>query len=119
MPPRSKKPIVTTKSSEKVLRKRASSSTLTASTPPNRRKLKINPPKHPGDNQDIDQEEEISVINKKDEGTKVSLYNILKKYIYNYYMNYDINYNIQANKSALATPFEILTDSQLLPLESS
>lgn len=49
MPPRSKKPVVTTKSSEKVLRKRASLSTLIAPTPPNWKKLKINPPKYPSE----------------------------------------------------------------------
>lgn len=50
MPPRSKNPVVTTKSSEKVLQKQASSSTFTAPTRPNRRKLKINPPKCSDDN---------------------------------------------------------------------
>lgn len=32
-------------------------------------------------------------------------------------MNYDINYNIQANKSVLAIFFEILTNSQLFPID--
>ena len=63
MPPRSKKPVVTTKSSEKVLENEHLSSTLIAPTPPDRRKLKINPPKYPSEDQDIDQEEEISVTN--------------------------------------------------------
>ena len=77
MPPRPvKKPVITTKSSEKVLRKRASSSTLIAPTPPNRRRLKINPPKYPGEDEDIGQQEEILAMENKDEGTKVSLYNI-------------------------------------------
>lgn len=65
-----KKPVVTTKSSEKVLRKRA---------PPNRRRLKINPPKHPCEDEDIVQEEEVLAIENKDESIEVSLYNIFKK----------------------------------------
>lgn len=55
------------------------SSTLIAPTPPNRRRLKINPPKHPGEDEDIVQEEELLAMENKDESTKVSLYNIFKK----------------------------------------
>lgn len=50
-------------------------------TPLNWRKLKINPLKYPSKDQDIDQEEQISVIKNKNKGIKVRLYNILEKKI--------------------------------------
>lgn len=50
-----------------------------APTLPNWRRLKINPSKHPGEGEDIVQEEKVLAMENKDEGTEVSLYNIFKK----------------------------------------
>ena len=66
MPPRPvKKPVVTTKNSEKVIRKQASSSTLIVPTPLHQKKLKINLSKHPGKDKDIIQKEEVLAIENK------------------------------------------------------
>lgn len=84
------KPVLPTKNREKVLQKRASSRILINPTPPNRRKFKINPPKHLSEDQKIDRKEEISVTNNENEDTKVNLYNLFRKKD----INYDIKHNI-------------------------
>lgn len=73
--------------------------------------MKINPSKHPGEDEDIVQEEKVLAMENKDEGTEVSLYNIFKKKE----MNYNINHDIQVDKTRSSTPINILTTSQLLP----